>query len=158
MKKQFVNVYDCVPSLRACITYSMNKSQQKKSDYLCIQHNTELDATFRDEVFLMQQELHSSIHASCDEAENHVCDDAYTMLQLMLLVFSVYGIAILAVETLQCCLRKLCNDRKGNRYNLLRSTLWLYISSKQKVWGSILLFGVLKALSVNVALLSLQTT
>ena len=107
--------------------------------------------------FLIQQELYSSfLHPCSDEAESHVRDDAYAMLQVMLLVCSVdMEIVILAVDTLQCYLRKSCNDRKGNRYNLLRSTSQLYISSKQNLWSNILLFGVLSAI---VALLSLQKT
>jgi len=36
MKKQYVIIYDSAPSLRACDTYGMNKSQQEKADYLCI--------------------------------------------------------------------------------------------------------------------------
>ena len=58
----------------------MNKSQQKKKLIICVHHNAELDATFTDQVFFDIAGITFIIHASSDEAESYVRDDAYTML------------------------------------------------------------------------------
>jgi len=67
----------------------VNKSQQEKKLIVCVYHNTELDTTFTDQFFCDIARITFIIHASSDEAESHVRDDAYAMLYLMLLVCSV---------------------------------------------------------------------
>jgi len=44
-------MHDCAPSLRACDTQGVNKSQQEKQLIICVYHNTELHATFTDQGF-----------------------------------------------------------------------------------------------------------
>ena len=58
----------------------MNKSQQEKKLIICVYHNTELYATFTDQVFFDIVGIIFIIHASSDEAESHVHDDAYAVL------------------------------------------------------------------------------
>ena len=61
-------------------TQGMNKSQQEKKLIICVYHNTELDATFTDQDFFEIARITFIIHASSDEAESHVHDNAYAML------------------------------------------------------------------------------
>ena len=58
----------------------MNKSQQEIKLIICVYHNTELDATYTDQVFFDIARITFIIHASSDKAESHVSDDAYTVI------------------------------------------------------------------------------
>ena len=113
-------------------------------------------------VFLIQQELYSSFMHPVTKLKamyvmmHTLCYSSCCQYVVLIWKFQFWQ----QTHQLQCCLRKTCNDRKGNRYcgRYNGSTLQLCISSKQKLWSSIVLFGILKALLAIVALLSLQKT
>jgi len=73
-------MHDCAPSLRACNTQGMNKSQQEKNLIICVYSIAQSWIPHLQIRFFDIAGITFIIHASSDEAESHVRDDAYAML------------------------------------------------------------------------------